>query len=135
MENSPRAPDKFGARLGVGHGLRVDARVVGSTGGARLVIGAKGSIVGNRVDRVDISRHINVVGSGDGIGQDGGSNVKDSQVDVNVAVGHVLRVGVAIRVGNILECRPSIEEVFCVDIEECLGLVGGNLVKSSKTQS
>ena len=75
MANFPRAPDRFGAGLSISNGLRVDARVVGSFGRARLAIGVNGSFVGNRVDIVDIIKLINVVGSGDGIGLDGGYGI------------------------------------------------------------
>ena len=71
---------------------------------------------------MDITKLINVVGSGDGIGHDGGYSIKDWQVGVNVVVGHVVRLGVGIGVGNVLVGRLNISEVLGEDIEGRLEL-------------
>ena len=83
MANLPRAPDRFGAGLGISNELRVDARVVCSFGRARLEIGVNDNFVGHGVNRVDIINLINV-GSGDGNGLDSGYGIRGVQVDVNV---------------------------------------------------
>ena len=65
---------------------------------------------------------IDVVGSGAGIRLGGGYRIRDGQVVVIVVVGHVVGLGVGNQVGDVLEGRLSINDVFGEGIGDRSGL-------------